>query len=353
MAKLATLSEHEHIARWFFLGVSLIVGFLFWQTLQPYAIVLMTSGVMAVITTPLERALRRKLGGHRSVSSFLIVLLVLVLIVVPLVITGIVMVNQAVNLAQTLIAENGSIFAINFGANPFFQHLPIAVQQYIVAIDLRAGLLGIAQWASQHLGQIFSSAGDFLFKTFVFFICLYYFLVDRERLVHEALVLSPLRDKTDSNILSNMTGTIRAVVAGSVVVALAQSIIAGIGMTIFGVPGALIWAALVIVASNIPFIGTASVMAPACVYLFLSGHEAAGIGLAIWSIVLVGLVDNFLRPIIVQGRTSMHPLLVLLTILGGLQVFGPIGIIVGPTILAAFLSLVQLYKAGVLERHSL
>jgi predicted PurR-regulated permease PerM len=353
MTKLSTLAEHEHIARWFFLIISLIIGYLFWQTIQPYAIVLMTAGVMAVVTTPLERVLRRKLGGRRGLSSLLIVFLVLIVIVVPLVITSIVMVNQAVNLVQLLVAQNGSIFNLDFSTNQFFQHLPAAVQNYINSFDLRAGLISIAQWASQHLGEIFSSAGTFLFKTFVFFICLYYFLVDRERLVHEALVLSPLRDKTDSNILSNMTSTIRAVVTGSVIVAVAQGVAAGIGMTIFGVPGALIWAALVIVAANIPFVGTASIMVPACVYLFLSGNEAAGIGLAIWSIIIVGSIDNFLRPIIVGGRTSMHPLLILLTILGGLQVFGPIGIIVGPTILAAFLSLVQLYKAGVLERQSL
>ncbi|HCC84014.1 TPA: hypothetical protein DEP96_04160 [Candidatus Uhrbacteria bacterium] len=353
MAKLATLSEHEHIARWFFLGVSLIVGYLFWQTIQPYAIVLMTAGVMAVVTTPIERALRRKLGGRRGLSSFLIVLLVLIVIVVPLVITSIVMVNQAVNLVQLLVAQNGSVFDINFSANPLVQQLPTAVQEYIASIDLRAGLISIAQWASQHLGAIFSEAGGFLFKTFVFFICLYYLLVDRERLVHEILTLSPLRDKTDSSILSSMTGTIRAVVAGSVIVSVAQGVVAGLGMTIFGVPGALIWAALVVVAANIPFVGTASVMVPACLYLFFSGHQAAAIGLAIWSIILVGSIDNFLRPIIVGGRTSMHPLLVLLTILGGLQVFGPIGIIIGPTVLAAFLSLVQLYKAGVLERHSI
>ncbi len=356
MVKVASLTQpltqHEAIARWFFLGLSVIVGYLFWQTIQPFAIVLMTAAVFAVSVSPVEKFFRRKLG-HRAISSLIVVLLVLIIIVVPLVIAGIVMVNQAVDIAHQLIAQNGSIFAIDFSTSPLVQHLPAAVQTYINNIDLRAGLVMLAEWVSQHLGLIFSSAGGFLFKTFIFFICLYYFLVDRERLVHEILVLSPLRDKTDSNILARMTGTIRAVVTGSLVVAVAQGVVAGIGLAIFGVPGFLIWAALVVVAANIPFVGTASIMVPACVYLLLSGHEPAAIGLAIWSIVLVGLIDNFLKPFIVEGRTNMHPLLILLTILGGLQVFGPIGLIIGPTVLAAFLSLVELYKSGVLERRSL
>ena len=125
---------------------------------------------------------------------------------------------------------------------------------------------------------------------------------------------------------------------------------AGIGMTLFGVPGALLWAALIIIVAQVPIFGVSLVLLPAILYLFATGHPEAGIGLLVYSVVVVGMVDNVLSPILIGGKTKMHNLLVLLTILGGIRLFGPIGLIIGPTVLAGLMIVVDLYKSGVLEK---
>ncbi len=351
MTRPVITAQHELIARWFFLIVSLVVGYLFWSVIQPFALVLMTAGIMAVVAAPFETRLRR-LVRRPGLSAFLIVLIVLVAIVGPLITAGIIMVDQAVSLVRNLI-DQGSLFSFDIATHPIFQRLPEAVRNQILLIDIRAILLAIAEWASRNIGMISAGSAGFIFKTFIFFVCLYYFLVDRERVTDQILQLSPFQDKTDRSILERMTRTIRAVVSGSLIVAVVQGVLSAIGMTIFGVPGALIWAALVVVSANIPFVGTAGVLIPAVIYLLATGNVGAAIGLLIWAVVVVGLVDNLLKPYLVEGKTKMHPLLILLTILGGLQVFGPIGLIVGPTVLAVFLALVELYKAGVLEKRTL
>lgn len=352
MLKHDVSSRHEMIARWFFLIVSVAVGYIFWRMLQPYAIVLITAAATAVVVTPLEPH-ARFLFRNRRLSAFLMVLGVLVVIVGPLVLAGFLMVDQALELVRSSVGAHGWIETFDVTHQAWFTILPQSLQSQISTFDVRSGLLALASWASQHLGVIFASSADFVFKTAMFFICLFYFILDRDRIVDEILALSPLKNKTDRDILDRMANTIRAVVSGSLIVAIIQGVLAAVGMTIFGIPGALIWAALVVIAANIPFLGTASIMLPAVAYLVISGNNGGAIGLLIWSVVVVGFIDNVLKPYLVEGRTNMHALLILLTILGGLQVFGPIGLIVGPTILAAFLALVELYKAGVLEKKNI
>lgn len=350
MPKLATSARHEQIARWFFVLVGAAVAFLFWKILQPYAIVLLTAGVFAVVFTPFELWLRRKLGKRR-LSSFITLLLIFVVIIGPLVSAIVVMAGQASDLLGRMDEIRTWMAGFSFHSYPAFQLLPEFAQTRLDAVDITALFAAITAWVASNLDTVFLRSADVGFKTFIFFITLFYFLADRERIVAQMLRLSPFRDKTDRSIIDRMALTVRAVVTGSLIVAVVQGVLAAIGMTIFHVPGALIWGGLVIVAANIPFVGTAMILVPAIGYLLLTGDVTSAVGLTIWAVVLVGGVDNFLKPFLVEGKTRMHPLLILLSILGGLQVFGPIGLIVGPTILAALLALTEMYTAGVLEKN--
>lgn len=349
--KLATNSRHEHIARWFFIIISAGVLFLFWKILEPYAMVLLSAGVFAIVFSPFDGWLRRRLRRPR-LTALLTVLLVLVLIVGPLTTAIILMADQANDLLGRMDEIRAWIAAFSWESHPAFQILPSFVQERLSNLDVSAVIASIAAWVAANIDTVFLRAADVTFKTFIFFICLYYFLADRDRLKEQMLRLSPFKDGTDRSIIDRMALTVRAVVTGSLIVAVVQGVLAGIGMTIFGVPGALIWAGVVIVAANIPFVGTSLVLVPVIAYLLLTGHVTEAIGLTVWAALLVGGVDNFLKPYLVEGKTRMHALLILLSILGGLQVFGPIGLIVGPTVLAALLALTEMYKAGVLEKNS-
>lgn len=351
MPRPAATSQHEHVTRWFFVLLGAAVLFLFWKIITPYAIVLLTAAVFAVVFSPLDSWLRRRIRSIR-VTALLTVATVLLLIVGPLTTAIFLMADQANDLIGRMPEIRTWIGEFSLTSHPSYQALPDFLQERLSAVDVSAAISSIATWVGSNLDNIFLRTADVLFKTFIFFICLYYFLADRDRVIEQALLLSPFRDKTDRTIIDRLSLTIRAVVTGSLTVAVVQGILAGVGMTIFGVPGALIWAGLVIIAANVPFVGTSAVLVPVIAYLLISGNVTGAIGMTIWAAVLVGGIDNFLKPILVEGKTRMHPLLILLSILGGLQVFGPIGLIVGPTVLAALLALLEMYKAGVLEKHS-
>jgi predicted PurR-regulated permease PerM len=341
--------EHNAVAKWFFLLALAGVTILFWKVLQPFVIVLITAGIAAVIVTPLEKHVRGWIG-HPKLSAFIIVLLVLSAIVLPFTTITLLMADQAVGIVQDTVANPAWVNAFDVRSLPIVDSLPTVLVNRLAQIDLAQVMRSIADWAIQNVGTIFASSADVLFKAFIFFVSLYFFLVDREKIQDELRLLSPLRNSIDQNIMDRLVSTVRGVVFGSLIVAVIQGIIAAIGLTLFGVPGALIWAGLVVIAAQVPMLGTSVIMLPAVVYLFLSGHAPQAIGLLAWSVLAVGLIDNLLQPMIVGGRTRMHALLILLSMLGGLNAFGPIGFVLGPTILAAFLVMLDLYRSGILEK---
>jgi len=340
---------HKKTAHGFFLVVSAIVLFLFWKVVEPFVLVLVTASIAAVVLTPVDEKLREMVKGPRF-SAVLMLFGVFFILFVPLFSIGVLMVNQASEIAEVTFSESGWLSSFDIAAFPLFVLLPDVVQQEVLAIDLRELGSVSANWAFEHVGDLFSSGTKFIFNTFIFFMALYYFLSERGRIYQEILDLSPFKDKLDAKIVDRITRTVRGVVFGALIIAFVQGALAAIGMTIFGVPGAVLWGALVVIASQVPLLGVGLIMVPAVAYLFFTGSSGAALGLLIWSGVVVGMVDNFLSPKIVGGRTNMHSLLVLISILGGLQLFGPVGFIVGPTILAATLVVLELYKNGALAK---
>ena len=340
---------HNTLARWFFLAMALATGYLYWHVLQPFVIVLVTAAIVAVVVTPLEKKILSVVKWPK-LSVLLTMLFVIIAVVVPLAILSLVMAEQALALVNTTVGNAAWRESFNFNDLAIYRWLPEVVQRQVASYDPSQLFASISAWVYANLGTIFSKSVEVIFKTSIFFICLFFFLLDREKIYREILALSPFRDAVDRNIVGRMIETVRGVVFGALIVSLVQGVVAAIGMTIFGVPGALVWAALVVIAAQVPILGTGAVMVPVVLYMALSGQEAAAIGLAIWSLVAVGSIDNILSPYIVGKRTRMHVLLILLSILGGLEYFGPIGFILGPTILAAFLVVLELYKAGILEK---
>lgn len=341
--------DHVTIAKWFFLLAFAGVTVLFWRVLESFIIVLITAGIAAVIVSPIEKHIRAW-TGHPKISAIIIVLLVLSAIVLPLTTVALLTADQAVAIVQATLANPEWVQAFDVRSIPFINALPSVLVNQLAQIDLAETMRTVANWALSNVGTIFAGSADVVFKTFIFFVSLYFFLVDREKIKDGLHKLSPLKDSIDKNIIDRLVETVRGVVFGSLIVAVVQGIVAAIGLTIFGVPGSLIWAGLVVIAAQVPMLGTSVIMLPAVAYLFFTGHVPQAVGLLAWSMLAVGLIDNMLQPIVVGGRTKMHALLILLSMLGGLNAFGPVGFILGPTILAAFLVMLDLYMSGILQK---
>ena len=341
----------QGIARGFFLILSAVVLYLFWRLMEPYALVLLTATIAAVILAPADRFLAHLIRPNRLRVGAL-VLFVFLVVFVPLLLGAIMTGRQAAELIQ----DTGSLSAwaarLSPENSPLLAYLPGDFRTALTSFDLAGTAKSIAGWTFENAGQIFSSTARFTMQTIIFFIALFYLLADRERLYNAVLDVSPFRNETDRKIIHRLIQTVRQVLFGAVIVAIVKGVLGTLGLTLFGVPGSFLLGTLIVIASQIPLVGTGLVLLPAVIYLFLSGETNSAIGLTIWSVLIVGLVDNLLSPFLLEGKTHMHGLFILLSILGGLQVFGWIGFIAGPTILAGLMVLLELYKSGILEAKS-
>jgi predicted PurR-regulated permease PerM len=173
---------------------------------------------------------------------------------------------------------------------------------------------------------------------------LFYFLRDGEEFQRHILAFSPLSLTKDKMILDSLKSAIHSVLVGSVLVAIIHGILFGIGFSVFGVPNFTLWATAAAIASFIPFVGPAIAWVPATIYLYFYGWYGAWVGLLIWSIFVMFVMNNFLAPHIFNRGIKIHPLFVLFAILGGLQLFGGAGFLIGPLIISLLFVLIRVVE---------
>lgn len=314
--------------------------------ISPFFAPLALAVVFSVSLHPLYNKIIRYTGNSPSLAALLTVFISAICILIPLTFIGTQIVRESAQLYTTLahgdIRENllattlSNIGAIAEriipGTEYFFTNLSSNIDMYI-----KQGLA----WLLAHVGGAVSSASALLLNLFIFFISLYYLLRDGSKLKQGIINLSPLNDKEDSVVFKRLELAVATVLKGSLLVAMIQGLLTGIGFTLFGVPNSILWGTMTIIVALIPGIGTALVILPAVLYLFIVGNGLAALGLLIWGIVAVGLIDNILGPKLIGEGLELHPLFVLLSVLGGIAFFGPIGIFLGPltiSLLFAFLS---------------
>lgn len=328
------------------LSGSLLLAFLIFS---PFLAPLSLAAVFAVILQPLHNKILHKFGKHQALAAFVTVAIASVCILVPLALIGTQIFGEAGQMYGALAESGGegSLIAntihglgqgfasIYPGSETFFNNLSTDLDVYA-----KRGL----EWLLSHLGAALSSITALILDLFIFFVALYYLLRDGQRLVRELISLSPLEDTDDEIVFGNLESAVNSVVKGSLTIALIQGTLTAVGFAIFGVPSAVLWGTVAAIAALIPGIGTALVILPAIGYLFFSGHIPQAIGLLIWGVVAVGLIDNLLGPRLIGGRMRLHPLLVLLSVLGGIAFFGPIGIFLGPLTLSLLFAFIKIYS---------
>jgi len=207
---------------------------------------------------------------------------------------------------------------------------------------------------SKEVGGIISNAVSLILNFFVMAMTLFYLLRDGEKFSKFLIDLSPLKTREELNLYKTFHDAGKAIFVGNFVAAMVQGLLGGIGFAIFGIPSPVLWGAVMGFLALIPFLGPYIIFLPAGVYLFATGSLTMGIIFLIYNIFIVSTIDNFIKPILIGDKISIHPLLVLLTILGGIEAFGLMGIIYGPLIAAMFLAILKVYlkHEKVMERIS-
>lgn len=326
-------------------GALLLAFMIFRPFLAPLAL----AAVFAVVLQPLHNKILSKFGGRESLAALVSVLVAAICILIPLAFIGAQILGEAGqlyaslfepreggNLVATAINDLGQKFAsIQPGSETFFNNL---------SEDLDVYAKRALEWLLSNLGAALSSISTLVLDLFIFFVALYYLLRDGQRLKKELISLSPLEDVDDEVVFGSLESAVNSVVKGSLTIALIQGAVTAIGFAIFGIPSAVLWGTVAAVAALIPAVGTSLVIIPAIIYLFVSGGIAQAIGLLIWGALAVGLIDNLLGPKLIGTGMRLHPLLVLLSVLGGIAFFGGIGIFLGPLTLSLLFAFIKIYS---------
>jgi len=326
------------------LGTILLVFFIF----RPFFYSIVIAIVFAVVFKPVHQKVLGCTRGRRSMAALITAVMIVIIILVPIILLGMQIFNEAQLLYVSITEGGGKDNLLNA-----VRKLVIYIQRFIPAqIKFSANFdqylkQGI-DWLVQHLGDIFSNFAKIILNLFIFIIALYYLLKDGERLKKTIVGLSPLTDADDEKIFNIIESAINSVIKGNLTVAVIQGALTAAGFAVFGVPNAVLWGSVTAVAALIPGVGTSLVLIPAILFLFLSSKFLSGFGLLAWGAGAVGLIDNFLGPKLVGRGMQMHPFIILISVLGGIGFFGPIGFLLGPltmSLLFAFLEIISSVKS--------
>lgn len=328
------------------LGIGLYLSF---KIFQPYLYALILAIVFGVIFHPLNKWILRKLPKHKSLASLITVLIVICLVLAPLVFFGIQISDDIKNIYDHAFKEvggEGFISQITNVANNIVSYFSPTHTEVPVfeSADTESYALGFLSWLRGHFADIFSGLAKFFINLFLFTMAFFYFLKDGDRFRADLVAVSPFKDDRDEAILHKLKISIFSIVKGSILVALIQGIISGVGFSLFGLPSPVLWGGVTAVAALVPGLGTSLVVGPAIAYLFFTGTLANAVGLLIWGIVAVGLIDNVLGPKFLERGINIHPLIILLSALGGISFFGPIGFLLGPITLSFLFALLDIYR---------
>lgn len=322
------------------LAITFVLSFLI---LRPFLFAFTLAIVFAVLFQPLYHKMLKYTFKREALAAFLSIIIIVILIFTPLVFLGIQILREAKDLYISL-AEGGGkdtiLDSLNGLVYNFHQRFPGSPE---FSLDFEQYLKQSLSWILNNLGAVFSNFANMIATVFLFLISLYYLLKDGASLRKKVIYLSPLNDVDDETIIKKLELAMSSVIKGNFVIALIQGTLTAIGFAIFGVPNFILWGTAAAVASLIPTVGTSLVFIPAIILLFIGGQIFSAIGLLIWGVLAVGLIDNLLGPKLIGRGMQLHPLLILLSVLGGLGFFGPIGLLLGPIILSLLFALLDIY----------
>ncbi len=329
-----------------FLAAAVALGWI----LLPFYGAIMWGSIIALLFSPLHRRLLKRLNNRRTLSALLTLLIVLVILVLPFAFITASLAHEARQIYAQL--ESGEL-----RPEHYFRGVFNALPDWISGLLDRFGLVNfptlqrrlsaLATQASQFFAKQALSIGQITFDFVVqLFITLYltFFLIRDGDEVMEAIRRGiPLSTRHKRALLETFATVVRATVKGNLVVAVIQGALGGLAFWFLGVSGALLWAVLMAFLSLVPAVGAALVWLPVAIYFLISGELGQGVALTVYGVLVIGLADNLLRPLLVGKDTRMPDYVVMITTLGGMAVLGINGFVLGPVIAALFIAVWQIY----------
>jgi predicted PurR-regulated permease PerM len=336
-----------------FLFLLALVTIGFGWILLPYSGAVFWGIVLAILFVPMYRKLLTKMKQRKNGAALLTLLVIVVLVLIPVALIAVSLVQQAAGIYARVSSGH-----VDFGA--YFRQVIGVLPQWIISLlerfeltslaTIQQKLSAVASQISQVVGTYALNFGrntlDFLVSLTVMLYLLFFLLRDGDHLARRVRQAFPLGRLYKQRLFDNFTTVIRATVKGNVLVAAAQGALGGIAFWFLDVQGPLLWGVVMAFLSLLPAVGAAIVWAPVAIYFMVSGSLWEGIGLIIYGVLVIGLVDNVLRPILVGKDTKMPDYIVLLSTLGGMALFGLDGFVIGPVVAALFIAAWDLFASA-------
>ena len=321
--------------------------------LLPFYGTILWGMIIALLFAPLHRRLLPRLSQRRTPAALLTLLVVLVMVVLPLALIAAALAREATGVYEQL--QSGEL-----NATRYFRGVFNALPDWVTAWLDRFGLVdfntlqkrltetlarGSQVIATQALG-IGQITFEFIVDLFITLYLAFFLIRDGDALARTLRHAVPLATAHRRELVDKFTVVVRATVKGNLLVAALQGLLGGLAFWFLGVKGALLWGVVMAFLSLLPAVGAALVWAPVALYLLFTGALWQGVALIAWGMLVIGLVDNLLRPVLVGKDTQLPDYVVLMTTLGGMVVFGINGFVLGPAIAAMFVAVWHIYGSA-------
>jgi predicted PurR-regulated permease PerM len=338
---------------WPLLAFLAVAIFLAYEVFQYFLLTFTIAGSVALLMNPLQGRLTRRMGNRAGLAAALLVLLTVVVILIPVLSYG------------TIIARQASVVTTWAGPRLDPEYLDQAIRKLTLRFPLLAPILasedsaggsvisrvvaGAASTAQKVAQALLTGVATATVDVLLFLMMLFFLLRDGGLLREQLRGVSPFTRTQEQELLDHLTRTVKGVLLAILVVPIVQGMLAFVGFLIFGVPAPLLWAFMVVFAAMIPIIGSPLGWVPAGLYLIGTDRNGAGIGMLLYGALVISTSDNIVKPLIMKNAANIHTLLAFLSILGGVQAFGPKGVIAGPVVLSLVLSAYRIYRYDILR----
>ena len=343
--------KREQILVILFLLFTGIFFYLFYQMVIGFFAPICWAAVFAIVFLPLYQKMLKKLR-YKGLTSAIMCLLIIVLIIGPFAYLFIALVEEGAKAVAKINAlhDSGQLDSyLNFEL-PWVKTVAEQLSAYVDVSQFNLNNLvkqaadNVGKFLFSQTGWVISNGTKFVFYFGLMIFTMYYFFKDGEELVKVVKTLVPLPRDQVNRIFRQLRDVIYATMYGGVVVALLQGLLGGILFAIFGIPSPVFWGGVMALLSIIPFVGAFVVYIPAGIILIFSGSVVQGVLVITIGTLIVSQVDNVVRPFLVSGKTELHPLLLFFSMLGGIALFGLLGLVLGPLIAAVFITLLQILE---------
>ena len=354
--------DFERKPQWRLAGVitfgvlALLLLYVAFRIIWPFMTAILLGAILVTLTFGIFRKVRERLKGSSNKAATVMLLGITFVVVIPALILAILLVQQANVVMQKLQSGDAQQVIRRIDVAAYLEPIRRIAPQFdpkTLSPErlLLPALQQIPGWVARHGGGLIGGLAGMVLGFALVLLSMFFFYVEGEEIVQQLSILSPLPKRYDREFGARFKDVIDATFRGQVFTGLAQGAMTGIGLAIAQVPGAGFWGAVAAILSLIPMVGAAAVWVPASIYLVISASMGnrgwwQAIFMILWGVIPVSLIDNVVRPWAMRGKAQLPAIPLLFAVLGGMQAFGFVGLVIGPLVFSLLMSIIDIYKSS-------